>query len=127
MNDKIKKVKRKINTAIGFACIHATFNNTIISITDHTGNVLTWASAGSSGFKGSRKKTPFAAQIAAQNAGLKAFKLGVRKVGITINGPGNGREIAIKGIQSSGLDIISIEDKTGVPHNGCRAPKRRRV
>jgi len=127
MADKLKKAKRKINTSVGFACIHATFNNTIVSITDHKGNVLTWASSGSSGFKGSRKKTPFAAQIAAQNAALKAFKLGVRKVGVTINGPGNGREIAIKSIQSSGLDILSIEDKTGVPHNGCRAPKRRRV
>lgn len=127
MAEKLKKIKRKINTLVGFACIHATFNNTIVSITDHNGNVLSWASAGSSGFKGSRKKTPFAAQIAAKNAGLKAFKLGVRKVGITINGPGNGREIAIRGIQSSGLDILSIEDKTGVPHNGCRAPKRRRV
>lgn len=127
MVDKLKKVKKKINTSVGYACIHATFNNTIISVTDLKGNVLVWASAGSSGFKGSRKKTPFAAQIAAQNAGLKAFKLGIRKVGVTIQGPGNGREIAIKGIQSSGLDIMSIEDKTGVPHNGCRAPKRRRV
>ena len=127
MAEKLKKVKRKLNTLVGFACVHATFNNTIVSITDHQGNVITWSSAGSSGFKGSRKKTPFAAQIVAQNAGIKAFKLGVRKVGITLKGPGKGREIAIKGIQSSGLDILSVEDKTGVPHNGCRTPKRRRV
>ncbi|AGI98874.1 ribosomal protein S11 (chloroplast) [Nannochloropsis oceanica] len=127
MNQKLNKGKRKINLSLGFACIHSTFNNTIISITDPKGNVVTWASAGSSGFKGSRKKTQYAAQMAAKNASAKALKLGIKKVGVILNGPGNGREIAIKGIHATGLEIISIEDKTGVPHNGCRAPKRRRV
>lgn len=129
MNQKFQnqKVKRKVTLSLGFACIHSTFNNTIISITDPKGNVLTWASAGSSGFKGSRKKTQYAAQVAAKNASSKALKLGIKKVGVILNGPGNGREIAIKGLHSTGLEILSIEDQTGVPHNGCRPPKRRRI
>ena len=127
MNRKINKPKRKLNISVGFACIHATFNNTIISITDLQGNVLAWSSAGSNGFKGSRKKTQYAAQVAARTATAQAIKLGLKKVGVIINGPGSGRELAIKGLHASGLGIVSIEDKTGVPHNGCRAPKRRRV
>jgi len=130
MNRRIIKPKKKLNISVGFACIHATFNNTIISITDLQGNVLAWSSAGSNGFKGSRKKTQYAAQVAAQTAGIQALQLGIKKVGVIINGPGSGREVAIKGLHKNGkgiLRIVSIEDKTGVPHNGCRAPKRRRV
>lgn len=129
MNRRITKPKKKLNISVGFACIHATFNNTIISITDLQGNVLAWSSAGSNGFKGSRKKTQYAAQVAAQTASIQALQLGIKKVGVIINGPGSGREVAIKALhnQGKGLRIVSIEDKTGVPHNGCRAPKRRRV
>jgi small subunit ribosomal protein S11 len=111
----------------GIASIQATFNNTIISITDPAGNVLTWASAGSVGFKGSRKSTPFAAQVAAENAAQKAKGLGVRQVKVYVKGPGAGREAAIRSLQAAGLEITAIKDVTPIPHNGCRPPKRRRV
>ena len=111
----------------GIASIQATFNNTIISITDTAGNVLTWASAGSVGFKGSRKSTPFAAQVAGENAAQKAKSLGVRQVKVYVRGPGAGREAAIRSLQAAGLEITAIKDVTPIPHNGCRPPKRRRV
>ncbi|MBI4688428.1 MAG: 30S ribosomal protein S11 [Nitrospirae bacterium] len=120
-----KKGKRVIPN--GSAYIQATFNNTIITITDPKGNVITWASAGGQGFKGSRKGTPYAAQIAAENAAKKAVDSGMRQVDVFINGPGAGRESAIRAIQSAGLEINLIKDITPVPHNGCRPPKRRRV
>jgi len=109
------------------ANIHATFNNTIVTITDPTGNVISWASAGGQGFKGSRKGTPFAAQTAAQAAGNAARDNGVRSLDVRVKGPGAGRESSIRALQSSGLEIRSIKDITPIPHNGCRPPKRRRV
>ena len=111
----------------GIASIQATFNNTIVTITDTAGNVITWASAGSVGFKGSRKSTPFAAQMAAENAAQKAKSLGVRQVKVFVKGPGAGREAAIRSLQAAGLEITAIKDVTPIPHNGCRPPKRRRV
>jgi small subunit ribosomal protein S11 len=111
----------------GIASIQATFNNTIVTITDTAGNVITWASAGSVGFKGSRKSTPFAAQMAAENAAQKAKGLGVRQVKVFVKGPGAGREAAIRSLQAAGLEITAIKDVTPIPHNGCRPPKRRRV
>ena len=111
----------------GIACIQATFNNTIITITDGTGSVITWASAGSVGFKGSRKSTPFAAQMAAENAAQKAMAQGVKEVKVFVKGPGAGREAAIRSLQAAGLEITAIRDVTPIPHNGCRARKRRRV
>jgi len=120
-----KKVKK--NIAQGVAHIQATFNNTIISITDKDGNAISWSSSGSKGFKGSRKGTPFAAQIAAQDAGFKAKEHGLKRVEIRVKGPGAGRESAIRGIQSAGIDVTAIRDVTPIPHNGCRPPKKRRV
>jgi len=120
-----KKVKK--NIAQGVAHIQATFNNTIISITDKDGNGISWSSSGSKGFKGSRKGTPFAAQIAAQDAGFKAKEHGLKRVEIRVKGPGAGRESAIRGIQSAGIDVTAIRDVTPIPHNGCRPPKKRRV
>jgi small subunit ribosomal protein S11 len=111
----------------GLACIQATFNNTIVTITDGTGNVVTWASAGSAGFKGSRKSTPFAAQMAAENAAKKAIAQGMKEVKVYVKGPGAGREAAIRSLQAAGLEITAIKDVTPIPHNGCRARKRRRV
>lgn len=111
----------------GIACIQATFNNTIVTITDGAGNVVTWASAGSVGFKGSRKSTPFAAQMAAENAAQKAMAQGVKEVKVYVKGPGAGREAAIRSLQAAGLEITAIRDVTPIPHNGCRARKRRRV
>ena len=111
----------------GVASIQATFNNTIVTITDTAGNVITWASAGSVGFKGSRKSTPFAAQMAAENAAQKAKAQGVRQVKVFVKGPGAGREAAIRSLQAAGLEITAIKDVTPIPHNGCRPPKRRRV
>jgi small subunit ribosomal protein S11 len=119
---KDKKVPRN-----GVVHIQSTFNNTIISITDPTGALVSWASAGTQGFKGSRKSTPFAAQRAAEQCAQKAKKLGMKEVDIRIKGPGSGRESAIRAIQASGLEIKAIEDVTPLPHNGCRARKRRRV
>jgi len=121
------KRKEKRNVPHGVAHIQASFNNTIVSIADQEGNVLSWASAGKIGFKGSRKGTPFAAQMAAQNAANTARDAGVRSVDVEVQGPGGGREGAIRAIQSSGIDVKSIRDVTPIPHNGCRPPKRRRV
>jgi small subunit ribosomal protein S11 len=120
-----KKVKKHI--ANGTAHIQTTFNNTIITITDTTGNVIAWSSAGSLGFKGSRKGTPFAAQIASETAAKKAMEVGLRQVDVFVKGPGAGRETAIRALQAAGLEITLIKDVTPVPHNGCRPPKRRRV
>jgi len=120
-----KKVKKNIQT--GVAHISATFNNTIVTITDVSGNVISWGSAGACGFKGSRKSTPFAAQLAAETAAKKAMEHGMRTVQVLIKGPGSGRESAIRALQSSGVKITLIRDVTPIPHNGCRPPKRRRV
>lgn len=119
--------KEKKNIVYGVAHIQATFNNTIVTITDQNGNVLTWSSAGSLGFKGSRKGTPYAAQMAAEAAVKRAMDYGLRQVDVFVKGPGAGRESAIRAIQASGLDINLIKDVTPIPHNGCRPPKRRRV
>ena len=120
-----KKVKK--NVAEGIAHIHASFNNTIITITDRQGNALSWATTGSSGFKGSRKSTPFAAQIAAERAGKQAQECGVKNLEVRIKGPGPGRESAMRALNAVGFKITTIADVTPVPHNGCRAPKRRRI
>jgi len=119
--------KERKNVPYGRAYIHATFNNTIVTITDLQGNTLCWASAGSSGFKGSRKSTPFAAQTAAQNVGRVAQEQGVRELDVYVKGPGPGREAAIRSLQATGFKLRSITDVTPIPHNGCRPPKKRRV
>ena len=121
-----KKKKEKVE-AEGQAFIKATFNNTIISITDNYGNVISWASAGRIGFKGARKNTPYAAQLAAQSAAKEAMDLGLKRINIMVKGPGSGREAAIRSLQAAGLEVKSIRDATSIPHNGCRPPKRRRV
>ena len=123
--DKRKKEKRMVPH--GVAHIKATFNNTVITISDPEGNVLTWSSAGRIGFKGSRKGTPFAAQVAGKNAGSLAMDLGMRSVDVEVKGPGAGRESAIRALAASGMEVKSIRDVTPIPHNGCRPPKRRRV
>jgi small subunit ribosomal protein S11 len=123
---KLKK-KQKKSVLVGLANIQTTFNNTIITITDTLGNTLCWASSGTSGFKGARKNTPFAAQSAAQNAAYKAKELGMEKIEIIIKGRGNGRETSIRALKSAGLIILSIEDRTPIAHNGCRPPKKRRL
>lgn len=120
------KKKEKVD-ANGLAHVHSTFNNTIISITDSYGNVVSWATAGKVGFKGSRKSTPFAAQVAAENAAKAAMDLGMVRVEVLIKGPGSGRESAVRSLQAAGLEITAIRDVTPIPHNGCRPPKRRRV
>jgi len=124
-----KKVRRKEkkNIAQGEAHIKSTFNNTIVTITDPSGNVIAWASSGHVGFKGSRKSTPFAAQMAAESAARKAQEHGMRKVDVFVKGPGSGRETAIRSLQAAGLEVGGISDVTPSPHNGCRPPKRRRV
>ncbi len=124
-----KKAKKKVkkNISVGVVHVQATFNNTIVAVTDPQGNVLSWASAGSRGFKGSRKSTPFAAQLAAEEAARKAQEHGVRTVTVFINGPGAGRESALRALQTAGFRVTSIRDVTPIPHNGCRPPKRRRV
>ena len=119
--------KEKKNAAQVEAHIKSTFNNTIVTITDPTGAVISWASAGTVGFKGSRKSTPFAAQLAAENAARKAQEHGVKKVDVFVKGPGSGRETAIRSLQAAGLEVGAISDVTPQPHNGCRPPKRRRV
>ena len=119
--------KEKKNIALGHAHITSTFNNTIVSITDPQGNVISWASAGHVGFKGSRKSTPFAAQMAAENCARKAQEHGMKKVDVFVKGPGSGRETAIRSIQATGLEVGVIQDVTPTPHNGVRPPKRRRV
>lgn len=121
------KKKTKKNIQSGIAYIQSTFNNTLVTITDVSGNVVAWSSAGVRGFKGSRKSTPFAAQLAAEDAAKKAMEHGMRTVTVYLNGPGSGRESALRSLQTSGFRISFIRDVTPVPHNGCRAPKRRRV
>ncbi len=129
MVTKATKSKKKIkkNIPSGIAHINSTFNNTIITITDTTGNTISWSSSGNKGFKGSRKSTPFAAQLAAEEAGKKAMEHGMKHVEVVIKGPGNGRESAIRALGSTGLNITVIKDITPIPHNGCRPSKRRRV
>ena len=124
---KVKKKRVRRNVTRGIAHVKATFNNTIVTMTDVNGEVLCWATAGSSGFKGSRKSTPFAAQRAAETVAEKSSKMGMKEVEVRVNGPGSGRESAITGLQSSGITVRSIEDVTPLPHNGCRPRKRRRV
>ena len=121
------KRKERKNVPAGIAHIQSTFNNTVVSICDLHGNVLAWASAGTSGFKGSRKGTPFAAGLAAENAARKAMEHGVRSVEVFVKGPGSGREAAIRSLQAAGLEVSLIKDVTPIPHNGCRPPKKRRV
>jgi small subunit ribosomal protein S11 len=123
---KVKKGKRKVDIQ-GCCTVKATFNNTIISISDAKGNVVSWGSPGKAGFKGSRKSTPFAAQVAAESAAVAAIEMGMRKLEVRVKGAGAGRESSIRALKAAGMDIISIKDVTGVPHNGCRPKKRRRV
>jgi small subunit ribosomal protein S11 len=125
-NTKIKKKERK-NIVNGKAFVNATFNNTIVTLTDEIGNVISWSSAGVAGFKGSRKSTPYAAQMAAEDAAKKAVEHGLKNVAVHIKGPGSGRETALRALQSVGLSISMIRDETPLPHNGCRPRKRRRV
>ncbi len=123
---RTRRRERK-NVVVGHAHIQSTFNNTIVSITDTTGNVIAWGSAGGQGFKGSRKSTPFAAQITAENAARRAMEHGMRSIEVFVKGPGSGREAAIRSLQATGLEVTAITDVTPIPHNGCRPPKRRRV
>jgi small subunit ribosomal protein S11 len=119
--------KEKKNVVVGVAHVAATFNNTIITITDQSGNAISWSSSGMMGFKGSRKSTPYAAQMAAEDAGKKAMEHGMRTLEVEVSGPGSGRESALRALQTIGLTVTSIRDVTPIPHNGCRPPKRRRV
>lgn len=124
---KRAKKKARKNVPVGIVYIRATFNNTIITVTDNSGNVISWSSAGVCGFKGSRKSTPFAAQLACEDALKKAHDHGLRSVQVLISGPGTGRESALRALQKTGTRVVSIRDMTPIPHNGCRPPKRRRV
>ncbi len=122
------KKKKKIQAeSLGVAHVKATFNNVLITLTDVRGNTLSWATAGKMGFKGSRKNTPFAAQVSAENAAKEAFDMGLRKVDVLIKGPGSGREAAVRALQTAGIEVLTIRDITPMPHNGCRPPKKRRV
>ncbi len=123
----VKKRKTKKNVPMGVAHIQATFNNTIVTITDLNGEVVAWSTAGAKGFKGSRKSTPFAAQVAAEEAGRKAMDAGMRSISVLVKGPGSGRESAVRALSAIGLKVNLLKDITPVPHNGCRPPKRRRV
>ena len=123
----VRKTKEKKNVANGVVHIQATFNNTIVTISGVSGNVLSWSSCGTKGFKGSRKSTPFAAQMAAEDAAKKAQEHGLRSVEVYVKGPGSGRESALRALQATGLNVTMIKDVTPIPHNGCRPPKRRRV
>ncbi|MCF8192253.1 MAG: ribosomal protein [Pseudomonadota bacterium] len=125
-NTRVRKKVRK-SVSDGIAHIHASFNNTIVTITDRQGNALSWATSGGGGFKGSRKSTPFAAQIAAENAGRAAQEYGLKNLEVRIKGPGPGRESAVRALNNVGFKIISISDVTPIPHNGCRPPKKRRI
>ncbi len=122
-----RKKKKQVADSNGMAFIKATFNNVLVTITDSNGNVLSWSSAGKEGFKGSRKNTPYAAQLSAESAASVAYEMGLRKVNVFVKGPGSGREAAIRALATSGLEVNSIRDRTPIPHNGCRPPKRRRV
>jgi|SRR6056297_104232 small subunit ribosomal protein S11 len=122
-----KKRKKQVANPSGMAFIKATFNNVLVSVTDANGNVLSWSSSGKEGFKGSRKNTPYAAQLSAETAAKAAHEMGLRKVEVFVKGPGSGREAAVRALASSGLEVTSIKDRTPIPHNGCRPPKRRRV
>lgn len=126
VEEKVKKGKKRVDVQ-GIACVNASFNNTIVSITDARGNVVAWGAPGNSGFKGSRKSTPFAAQLAAEAAARKAYDLGIRKVDVRVKGAGGGRESAVRAIKNVGIEVLTIRDVTGVPHNGCRPKKKRRV
>lgn len=123
----VRKRKERKNIAVGVAHVNSTFNNTLITITDAQGNTISWSSSGSQGFKGSRKSTPFAAQMAAEDAGRKAMDHGMKSLEVNVKGPGSGRESALRALQSVGFQITSIKDVTPIPHNGCRPRKRRRV
>jgi small subunit ribosomal protein S11 len=122
-----RKKKKTVADPNGFAFVKATFNNVIVTITDGNGNVLSWSSAGKEGFKGSRKNTPYAAQLSAETAAKAAFDMGLRSVEVFVKGPGSGRESAVRAMASVGLEVKAIRDRTPIPHNGCRPPKRRRV
>ena len=122
-----RKKKKQITDPNGMAFVKSTFNNVIVTITDADGNVLSWSSAGKEGFRGSRKNTPYAAQLSAETAAKAAYEMGLRKVEVFVKVPGSGREAAVRAMSSAGLDVSSIKDRTPIPHNGCRPPKRRRV
>lgn len=122
-----RKKRKQISDPNGMAFIKATFNNVLVTITDADGNALSWSSAGKEGFKGSRKNTPYAAQLSSETAATAAYEMGLRRVEVFVKGPGSGREAAIRALSSSGLEVTSIKDRTPIPHNGCRPPKRRRV
>jgi small subunit ribosomal protein S11 len=123
-----KKVKKKVVSDIhGKAFVKASFNNVIVTVTDTYGNTLSWSSSGKNGFKGSKKNTPYAAQVSAEKAGKEAYDMGLRKVDVVVHGPGSGREAAVRALSVAGLEVHTIVDRTPVPHNGCRPPKRRRV
>jgi small subunit ribosomal protein S11 len=122
-----KKKKKTLDDPNGLVYIQASFNNVIVTITDQSGNVISWSSAGKEGFRGSRKNTPYAAQRAAETAGQEAHDMGLRKVSVFVKGPGSGREAAVRALANIGLDVSAIKDTTPIPHNGCRPPKRRRV
>jgi len=122
-----KKRRKQVSDPNGMAFVKATFNNVLVTITDAEGNALSWSSAGKEGFKGSRKNTPYAAQLSAETAATAAHEMGLRRVEVFVKGPGSGREAAVRAIASSGLEVTSIKDRTPIPHNGCRPPKRRRV
>ncbi len=122
-----KKRKKQLSDPNGMAFIKATFNNVLVTITDADGNAISWSSAGKEGFKGSRKNTPYAAQLSSETAATAAYEMGLRRVEVFVKGPGSGREAAIRALASSGLEVTSIKDRTPIPHNGCRPPKRRRV
>ncbi|MFA5670561.1 MAG: 30S ribosomal protein S11 [Balneolaceae bacterium] len=122
-----RKRKKQVSDPNGMAFVKATFNNVIVTITDASGGVLSWSSAGKEGFRGSRKNTPYAAQLSAETAAKAAYDMGLRKVEVFVKGPGSGRESAVRAMASAGLEVSSIKDRTPIPHNGCRPPKRRRV
>ncbi|MEL7835284.1 MAG: 30S ribosomal protein S11 [Aliifodinibius sp.] len=122
-----KKRRKQLSDPNGMAFIKATFNNVLVTVTDADGNALSWSSAGKEGFKGSRKNTPYAAQLSAETAATAAYEMGLRRVEVFVKGPGSGREAAVRALASSGLEVTAIKDRTPIPHNGCRPPKRRRV
>lgn len=123
----VRKKKKQLSDPNGMVFIKATFNNVLVTITDQNGNTISWSSAGKEGFKGSRKNTPYAAQLSSETAATAAYEMGLRRVEVFVKGPGNGRESAVRALASNGLEVTSIKDRTTIPHNGCRPPKRRRV